>query len=60
VLKLSQGNDNNEYKIIYLPLGVALGAGFGAAFNNVAIGISLGIVFGTIIDAVKHSHENKK
>lgn len=60
VLKLSQRNDDNKYKIIYMPLGVAFGAAFGAAFNNVAIGIIFGILLGTIIDAVKFSHKNKK
>lgn len=58
-LKLSQRNDN-KYKIIYMPLGVAFGAALGAAFNNVAIGIVFGILLGTIIDAVKFSHKNKK
>lgn len=62
VFILSKDNNNNEYNIIYMLLGLAIGAGLSLAFSNVdvAISISSGMLLGAIIDYVMYLHKKKK
>lgn len=56
---LKEKKNDNEFKLIYMPIGLSLGLIFGSLFDNSAIGLTLGMSIGLAIDSIV-CNKNKK
>ena len=53
-------NNDSEYKVFYMLIGILCGISFGLGFDNLAMGMAIGMLLGITVDCLVYFNKKKQ